>query len=140
MGSSGASAGSERPDSGDQRARATRALALTAVLGSLFLTIQGVEWVRLVGHGLTLGSGAFGATFYVLIGCHGVHVLVAVMWLATTALLARAGRFTAARHAAKRLDSLLPLLVQLAVLRFDRPDVPFDAAQLHIGCCQLSFR
>jgi cytochrome c oxidase subunit III len=81
------------------RERLVRAIALTAGLGVLFLAVQGAEWVRLVHHGLTLGSGTYGATFYVLIGCHGVHVLVAVVWLAVVAALAHRGAFRPARHA-----------------------------------------
>jgi heme/copper-type cytochrome/quinol oxidase subunit 3 len=76
-----------------------RAIVRTAALGGLFLVIQGLEWLRLVHHGLSLGSGTFGATFYALIGCHGLHVLAAVVWLAVTAFLVRRGAFTAARHA-----------------------------------------
>jgi len=64
----------------------------TAALGSLFLLVQGVEWVRLVGHGLTLGAGVYGGSFYVLIGCHALHVLVAVGWLAGVAWVLRTGR------------------------------------------------
>jgi len=76
-----------------------RSVGQTALLGGAFLFVQGIEWVRLVRHGLTLASGTYGATFYVLIGCHGVHVLAAVTWLAVTALLARRGAFTAGRQA-----------------------------------------
>jgi len=83
----------------DDNARLVRAIALTAALGAVFLGIQGAEWVRLVRHGLTLESGTYGATFYVLIGCHGVHVLVAVAWLLVVALLARRGVFRPAHHA-----------------------------------------
>jgi len=84
----------------DDRPALVRALALTALLGTTFLAVQGLEWVRLVRHGLTLGSSMYGACFYVLIGCHGVHVLVAVLWLAVTAILAARGVFRAAHHAA----------------------------------------
>jgi len=81
------------------RRRVARSLGQTALLGGTFLLVQGIEWVRLVRHGLTLASGTYGATFYVLIGCHGVHVLAAVTWLAVTALLARRGAFIAGRQA-----------------------------------------
>ena len=81
------------------RRRLARSLGQTALLGGTFLFVQGIEWVRLVRHGLTLASGTYGATFYVLIGCHGVHVLAAVTWLAVTALLARRGAFIAGRQA-----------------------------------------
>jgi len=78
---------------------AARGLAWTTLLGALFLAVQGIEWLRLVRHGLTLGSSMYGATFYVLIGCHGFHVLAAVTWLAIVAVHARRGRFDARRHA-----------------------------------------
>ncbi|TMA33728.1 MAG: heme-copper oxidase subunit III [Deltaproteobacteria bacterium] len=86
--------------------RVARRVELTALLGLLFLAVQGAEWARLVRHGLTLGSGTYGGSFYVLIGCHALHVLAAVTWLAAVAVLARRGRFTPARHAALEMCSL----------------------------------
>jgi heme/copper-type cytochrome/quinol oxidase subunit 3 len=76
-----------------------RHVELTAVLGTLFLAIQGTEWARLVAHGLTLSSGAYGGTFYVLIGCHGLHVLAAVLWLTVVAFVARRHRIAVTRPA-----------------------------------------
>lgn len=69
--------------------RAGRLMTGATALGVLFLVVQGFEWVRLVGHGLTLGSSAYGGVFYLLIGCHAVHVAVAVLLLGgvTTAVL-----------------------------------------------------
>ena len=90
----------------DDQRTLVRALALTAFLGAAFLAVQGVEWIRLVHHGLTLGSSMYGATFYTLIGCHGVHVLVAVLWLAVTALLAARGVFHPTRHAALEMCAI----------------------------------
>jgi cytochrome c oxidase subunit 3 len=89
----------------DLRALA-RTISSTTALGVTFLAIQGLEWLRLVGHGLTLGGSMYGATFYTLIGCHACHVLAAVAWLAVTAVLARRGRFTAARHAPLEMCAL----------------------------------
>jgi heme/copper-type cytochrome/quinol oxidase subunit 3 len=83
----------------DDRAGAATALGLTTVLGTLFLAVQGAEWTRLVQHGLTLGSSQYGGAFYVLIGCHAVHVLAAVVWLAVVTMLARRGHFSAPHHA-----------------------------------------
>jgi len=77
-----------------------RATGLTTLLGVVFLAVQGAEWVRLVRHGLTLGSGTYGATFYTLIGCHGLHVLVAVTWLTVMAALVRRGALSRARRTA----------------------------------------
>jgi heme/copper-type cytochrome/quinol oxidase subunit 3 len=95
----------------DDRLRAAHQAFWTALLGTCFLAVQGLEWVRLVQHGLTLSSGTYGGIFYVLIGCHGLHVLVAVAWLLVVAALARNGGFTAARHAALETCALYWYLV-----------------------------
>jgi len=73
-------------------------LTITATLGVVFLGIQGYEWGRLLQFGLTLSSSVYGATFYTLIGCHAVHVVVAVIWLLTILAMARKYRFTPQRH------------------------------------------
>ena len=75
-----------------------RMLLHTAVLGMVFLTVQGYEWAQLIGFGLTLSSGVYGATFYTLIGCHGLHVLGAVVWLGSVWLRATHQRYTATRR------------------------------------------
>ena len=78
-------------------------LLATALLGAVFLGVQGVEWVRLVHFGLTLSTGVYGATFYTLIGTHGLHVLGALLWLAVMLVGATRNRFSAARHVAVEL-------------------------------------
>ena len=72
-----------------------RLLLGTAALGVTFLLVQGYEWLQLLQYGLTLKSGVYGATFYVLVGCHAVHVLGAVIWLVSVLGLATRGRYTA---------------------------------------------
>jgi heme/copper-type cytochrome/quinol oxidase subunit 3 len=84
------------------RARLVRFLSLTAGLGALFLVVQGYEWSRLIGYGLTVSSGAYGATFYTLIGAHAAHVVGALAWLAVTLSLAARGRFLDGRTAILR--------------------------------------
>ncbi|MBI3001866.1 MAG: heme-copper oxidase subunit III [Deltaproteobacteria bacterium] len=74
--------------------RLTQWLVATALLGVVFLGIQGYEWIRLVQFGLKVSSSVYGATFYTLVGCHGFHVLGAVLWLLTVAAMAGRGRFT----------------------------------------------
>ena len=76
-----------------RRADLERTLLATGVLGTLFLAVQGSEWTRLVRHGLTLSTGMYGATFYTLIGCHGLHVLAAVIWLLTVLARVQRSRF-----------------------------------------------
>src|SRR5262249_19788385 len=62
-----------------------RRLLIAGGLGALFLCVQGYEWIRLVGYGLTMWSGAYGTTFYTVIGTHAAHVLAAVVWVGVTA-------------------------------------------------------
>ena len=81
-----------------QQQQLRRMLLYTAVLGLVFLTVQGYEWTKLISYGLTLSSGVYGATFYVLIGCHGLHVLGAVVWLGWVWLRATQQRYTATRR------------------------------------------
>ena len=81
---------------GDGRALVER-LAGAAALGALFLAVQGYEWARLIHYGLTVTSGAYGATFYTLIGIHAAHVLGALVWLAVALVLATRGRFAGGR-------------------------------------------
>lgn len=68
-----------------------RWMGVTAVLGVVFLSIQGFEWVRLVGFGLTTTSSLYGATFYMLVGIHGVHVASAVVALVVHLMRAAGG-------------------------------------------------
>jgi heme/copper-type cytochrome/quinol oxidase subunit 3 len=52
------------------------------MLGSVFVSIQGFEWVRLLGFGLALTSGAYGGFFYLIIGAHAIHALAGLVALA----------------------------------------------------------
>jgi len=52
-----------------------RRIGLTFILGSLFLLLQVFEFHRLYARGLTLQTGTYGALFYTLVTCHGLHVL-----------------------------------------------------------------
>lgn len=61
-----------------KRANTTPWLLSTLCLGLLFLTIQGCEWVQLIGFGLTTSSGIYASFFYTIIGMHGFHVLIGI--------------------------------------------------------------
>jgi heme/copper-type cytochrome/quinol oxidase subunit 3 len=86
----------------DDRRRLVRWLAVAAILGGLFLTVQGYEWVKLVHFGLTMSSSTYGTTFYTLIGTHALHVAGALVWLLTLLGLAVAGRVSRERGTAVR--------------------------------------
>ena len=72
----------------------------TVLLGTVFLVVQGAEWIRLIGHGLTIREGTYGAIFYTLIGFHGIHVFGAVIWLLAVLRGNNQNRFSAGRHTA----------------------------------------
>lgn len=78
--------------------RCGRMLLVTLGLGLLFLGIQGYEWLKLIDFGLTLSSGVYGATFYILIGCHAIHVMGAVVWLAVVWGRVTAGCYSQSRY------------------------------------------
>src|SRR5207253_3319708 len=80
------------------RKKLIRLLGLTAILGGIFLAVQGYEWVRLFHFGLTLSSSVYGGLFYTLIGFHGLHVVGALTWLLIVFVLAEKGRFSKERH------------------------------------------
>jgi cytochrome c oxidase subunit 3 len=71
-----------------------RHLAWTALLGALFLVIQGYEWLRMIHFGLTTSSSVYGGLFYTLIGAHGVHVIGGLIWLSVVLWQSKRGRFT----------------------------------------------
>lgn len=51
-------------------------------LGAVFVGLQGYEWVKLLGQGLTMTSSSLGSFFYLIVGTHGVHAVVALLLLA----------------------------------------------------------
>jgi cytochrome c oxidase subunit 3 len=88
--------------SGD-RARLGRRLGWAALLGALFLGVQGGEWIRLVRHGLNL-SNTYGAGFAALIGLHAVHVAGGLVWLLCAAWRSSRWSFSPRRHQAVELS------------------------------------
>jgi heme/copper-type cytochrome/quinol oxidase subunit 3 len=62
-------------------ANTARWLAGSLVLGLVFVAFQGFEWVQLIGEGLTLTSSNHGAFFYLIVGLHAAHAVVAILAL-----------------------------------------------------------
>ncbi|WP_296752425.1 cytochrome c oxidase subunit 3 [Thiobacillus sp.] len=74
-------------------------LALTVALGATFLGLQVYEYHHAYTElGLTLGAGVYGATFFMLTGFHGFHVLVGTTMLIVMLLRSIAGHFTPGHH------------------------------------------
>ncbi len=70
-------------------------LAITAALGTIFLVVQGSEWIRLVNHGLGASGGNYAGVFYTLVGAHAIHLLGGLLFLAIVAYDTRRGRYSA---------------------------------------------
>ncbi|MFU8831536.1 MAG: cytochrome c oxidase subunit 3 [Wenzhouxiangella sp.] len=74
-------------------------MVTTIVLGIIFLFIQGYEYVHAYQDlGLTLGSGIYGSTFFMLTGFHGLHVTLGVIMLIVITARCAFGHFTKKNH------------------------------------------
>jgi len=58
-------------------------MAATALLGTAFLAMELYEFVHLIGEGAGPSRSAFLSAFFALVGCHGLHVLLGLLWLST---------------------------------------------------------
>jgi cytochrome o ubiquinol oxidase subunit 3 len=59
------------------------AMAATFLLGALFLGLELKEFAGLVAHGAGPQRSAFLSAFFTLVGCHGLHVTLGLLWLLT---------------------------------------------------------
>lgn len=81
--------------------RAVVGFILLTILGGLaFLGCQAYEWSSLIGEGARLtsnpwGAPLFSASFFILTGFHGSHVLTGVIVLSVTAIRSLLGRSSA---------------------------------------------
>ncbi len=74
-------------------------LGLTVVLGCLFLYFQATEYAHAYHSlNLTLGSGIYGSTFFMLTGFHGAHVTLGTIMLLVIWLRCAKGHFTKDNH------------------------------------------
>ena len=74
-------------------------LGLTVLLGCTFLFFQVEEYVHAWKElNLTLGSGIYGSTFFMLTGFHGAHVTLGTIMLAIIWLRCAKGHFTKENH------------------------------------------
>jgi cytochrome c oxidase subunit III len=78
-------------------------LAGAIITGIAFVLLQGVEWVRLLREGLTMTSSAHGAFFYLIVGAHALHAVVAIAALAAVYFPMRRGALTSSTFAATQI-------------------------------------
>ena len=74
-------------------------LAITVILGVVFLFLQVEEYIEAYTQlGLTLGTGVYGSTFFMLTGFHGFHVCLGAFILFVVLIRCIKGHFTPERH------------------------------------------
>lgn len=56
-------------------------LALTFILGLLFVGLEYTEFARIIQNGHSWQSSAFFSSFFTLVGLHGVHVVIGLLWM-----------------------------------------------------------
>ena len=74
-------------------------LGATVVLGALFLNFQAHEYIEAYTKmNLTLGSGVYGSTFFMLTGFHGMHVTLGAIMLTVIWFRCFKGHFSRDHH------------------------------------------
>jgi len=56
-------------------------LAVTLVLGATFLTLELTEFSRFIAMGDSWQRSAFLSSFFTLVGTHGLHIAVGLLWI-----------------------------------------------------------
>jgi cytochrome o ubiquinol oxidase subunit 3 len=57
------------------------AAVVTFVFGAAFLSLEIREFADMIARGATPQASAFLSAFFALVGCHGLHVTVGLVWL-----------------------------------------------------------
>lgn len=81
---------------GDQGGLA-RWIGFTAILGTIFVALQMVEYSLLSSEGILLNT-EFGMRFYSPTALHGVHVVIGVLWALYVIRNARRGAYSASSN------------------------------------------
>jgi len=83
----------------NNRGQLIKGLAATVALGFSFVAFQAVEYHEAYTEmGLTLGSGIYGSTFFMLTGFHGLHVTIGAIFLTVVLLRSIKGHFSEHNH------------------------------------------
>ncbi len=83
----------------ENRQQLIRGLVMTVALGVIFVIMQAEEYAHAYGQlNLTLESGVYGSTFYILTGFHGFHVIVGALMLAAVLARSMKGHFSEDNH------------------------------------------
>jgi cytochrome o ubiquinol oxidase subunit 3 len=69
---------------------------ITFVLGAAFLALEIREFASMIAIGATPERSAFLSAFFTLVGCHGLHVTLGLIWLAVMMVQLAVMGFTSA--------------------------------------------
>jgi len=92
-----------RAANGRRYERAWPYVAGAIVTGVAFVLLQGAEWVALLREGLTMTSSTHGAFFYLIVGAHALHAVVAIVALAAVYFPMRRGTLSPSTFAATQV-------------------------------------
>jgi cytochrome c oxidase subunit 3 len=83
----------------NKRGQLIKGLIATVALGFLFVVLQAFEYHEAYTEmGLTLGSGIYGSTFFMLTGFHGLHVTIGAIFLSVVLFRSMKGHFSPDHH------------------------------------------
>lgn len=68
-------------------------LIFTIILGGIFIHFQ---WIEYYSSSFTIADSVFGSSFFILTGCHGLHIIIGTTFLLLT--LFRFSHFTSHHH------------------------------------------
>jgi len=83
----------------NNRPQLVKGLFATVALGFAFVVLQGFEYHEAYSEmGLTLGTGIYGSTFFMLTGFHSLHVTIGAIMLTVMLFRSMKGHFTPEHH------------------------------------------
>jgi len=62
-----------------QKKSLLRHMQLAIGLGAAFLLLQGYEWFNLLRFGMGITENVYGGLFYMIVGFHALHVIIALL-------------------------------------------------------------
>lgn len=77
-----------------------RAIAMTLILGIIFLFLWAADYALLLSEDFGINSGVYGTLFYALTGFHGAHVIGGIVGLGVILSRGIAGQFSRRHHVA----------------------------------------
>lgn len=81
-------------------------LALTMLGGLLFLLNEGHEFTKAWGQGVHLNTNLFSQTYFTLVGFHGLHVTIGLIWLGTVLIASLMGKVPQKRRLTMECTSI----------------------------------